>query len=101
MMKEKITQKKHPYLVVEIENNPATTEFDSYFFGANFTSEAMNFIESALDALEIGDEPVTITVTLVGLNEKQVEFIAEYGREGFDKIELEMLADEPSDEEGE
>ena len=88
-MKEKITQKKHPYLVVEIENNPLPMNFDVYYMEAGPT---IDLIAGLVDSLTVNDKPLELAIRLVELNDEQVEYIIESDGE-FDIGELDSLAD--------
>ena len=91
-MKEKITQKKHPYLVVEIENNPLPMNFDVYYMEAETARPTIDLIERIVDSLTVNDKPLELAIRLVELNDEQVEYISESDGE-FDIGELDSLAD--------
>jgi len=86
---------KYPYFLVDLsENLTPVADSDAYY--VSHTSEVMRFIESLINGLENG-KSVKIEIGIVELNDRQIEFLGEYGDEGFDANMIKALEEEETE----
>ena len=86
---------KYPYFLVDLSENPTpVADSDGYYVSSTY--EIMHLIGSLIDGLEIG-KSVKIEVSVVELNDRQIEFLGEYGDEGFDANMIKALEEEETE----